>query len=88
MKTTTTFYVVRHGESEANKNAIVSDWRIDYALTEKGVKQACYAANNLKMTPLDLIMSSTRQRAFLTAQQINVFHQLLCLTSGPLGHIC
>ena len=74
MKKTTTFYVARHGESEANKNAIVSDWRIDHALTDKGLKQARHAAKNLKTTPLDLIMSSARQLAFVTAQQINAFH--------------
>jgi broad specificity phosphatase PhoE len=66
------FYMIRHGESEANLGQFCSG-HVDVALTEKGVNQARKAAlvvAALAVKP-SLIIHSHLQRARITAQIIN-----------------
>ncbi|MCP3901265.1 MAG: histidine phosphatase family protein [Desulfobacteraceae bacterium] len=66
--------VVRHGESDANKYGIISDREVDHELTATGIQQARETGELLNNEPLNLIVSSTRQRAKLTATIINEYH--------------
>lgn len=60
-----TIYFVRHGESETNTGNIwMGD---DTGLTKKGVKQAEYIASRCEKLSIDVIVSSTLQRAKETA---------------------
>ncbi len=74
MSLRTRFIVVRHGESDANQRQIISDRLVDHALTKRGIQQAEETAQNLRDEKIDLIISSTRQRAEQTGQVINEFH--------------
>lgn len=62
----TNFYIVRHGETENNKNQRLSGW-IDTPLTERGVQDALSAASKLKGVQFDKVVSSDMGRAFATA---------------------
>ncbi|MBT3324070.1 histidine phosphatase family protein [archaeon] len=66
-------YLVRHGQSEANKNN-TTQGQIDSPLTEKGIEQAKAIANRLKLENIDLAYSSDLQRASKTAEEILKFH--------------
>lgn len=68
--------VLRHGQSDANHRGIISDKNVDHQLTPIGIEQAMKAAEALKQEKLDIIYSSSRQRARLTAETINKYHQL------------
>lgn len=71
----TRFIIVRHGESEANKNEICAgQW--DIPLTEKGLKQAVAAREYLKNEKIDAFYSSTLQRARVTAETVAQEHGL------------
>ena len=71
----TRFIIVRHGESEANKNEICAgQW--DIPLTEKGLKQADAAREYLKNEKIDAFYSSTLQRARVTAETVASAHGL------------
>ena len=72
----TTFVVVRHGESDANQRGIISDKLVDHPLTEHGLRQAQNTAETLRDSQIDLIISSTRQRAKHTGEAINAFHNV------------
>jgi len=65
------FYLVRHGESEAN----VSDVWLDNSasLTEGGRQQAELVKKRLEDIPIDHIISSPTKRARETAEIINIF---------------
>ena len=60
-------YIVRHGESEANKNDLWSGW-LDVALTEKGKQDAMSAGKILSGVSFDKIYSSDLSRAKNTAE--------------------
>ncbi|PIQ77035.1 isoleucine--tRNA ligase [Candidatus Peregrinibacteria bacterium CG11_big_fil_rev_8_21_14_0_20_46_8] len=67
-----TFYAIRHGEAEQNKRAIVnSDPAKEYHLTEAGKKQAQKAAEKLKKSGVDLLITSNFPRAIETAEIIS-----------------
>jgi len=80
----TTLIVVRHGESDANRRRIISAKMVDHSLTALGLQQAQETAGNLKTTAIDLIFSSTRQRAIHTAQAVNKFHNAQMVLSHDL----
>ena len=65
----TTFYIVRHGQSELNTQHRLQG-HIDSPLTEKGVKDAALVAKKLKKMQFDKIYSSDLGRAFRTAYLI------------------
>ena len=65
----TRVFLCRHGETNANKNNIVSGNRIDSKLTERGKKQALALAMSFSIhaIPINEIMSSELTRAYDTA---------------------
>ncbi|HHX29107.1 MAG: histidine phosphatase family protein [Bacillota bacterium] len=65
----TTFYVVRHGETEANKSGILQG-HLDVPLSETGRRQAKAVAEALSRVRLDAVYSSDLSRARETAEAI------------------
>ena len=63
----TTFYIVRHGESEANNLGVIAGHK-DYPLTELGKKQAEETAAHLATVPFDAVYASDLSRAMQTAE--------------------
>ncbi|HAO64442.1 TPA: hypothetical protein DCQ44_00475 [Candidatus Taylorbacteria bacterium] len=63
----TTFYIVRHGETEFNVSGIMQG-HTDSPLTEKGQEQAKLVGNALKDIDFDLVFSSDLLRAKRTAE--------------------
>lgn len=64
-------YLIRHGETDANKNYIVQG-RMDNPLNQEGLNQAKQAGIFLKKNGycFDLVLSSPLKRAFQTAKGI------------------
>ncbi|MBU0458042.1 class I tRNA ligase family protein [Patescibacteria group bacterium] len=62
--------LVRHGQTDANKNKIIQGGVVDDPLNEKGKEQALETANKLKGKKFDVIISSTSKRAVETAEII------------------
>ena len=62
----TTFYIVRHGESEANELGVIAG-HSDYHLTALGKKQAEETAAHLSDVVLDAVYASDLARAMETA---------------------
>lgn len=62
----TQVYIIRHGESEANRRDAFLG-HLDLPLTDTGRKQAAVAAEYLKDTKPDIIYSSDLSRAYDTA---------------------
>lgn len=52
----TTFYIIRHGQSEANAKGILQGSQIDTPLTELGRSQAQVTLSKLRTTILTLSM--------------------------------
>lgn len=65
----TTIYLVRHGESESNKQATIGG-HIDSALTEQGKEQVKQTKLKLKGIRFDKVYSSDLKRAVDTAEII------------------
>jgi probable phosphoglycerate mutase len=62
-------YTIRHGETDYNKTLRIQSWR-DVPLNQRGLLQAQCAADFLKDTYFDRIISSTLSRAYVTAEII------------------
>lgn len=60
-------YFVRHGESEANVQHVISNRESTFELTERGTEQAQILAQKLKDVPFTAIFSSPILRARQTA---------------------
>ena len=60
-------FVVRHGESETNRDGLWTGW-MDVALTQKGREDAALARNLLSLVKFDKIYASDLQRAKCTAE--------------------
>lgn len=71
----TTFYLVRHGETNWNKNRIIQGQK-DTELNERGVEEAIAIAEKFQSVKLDLAFSSDLLRAKRTAEIIALEHQL------------
>jgi len=72
-----TYYIIRHGESEANAHNIVSHKPEDnYPLTERGRTQVSAAAVKLKSKGIDLIIASpvmrTKETAAIIAETVGI----------------
>jgi broad specificity phosphatase PhoE len=71
---TNTLYLVRHGENPANLKREFSYRKVDYTLTEKGVRQAEQTARHFAALNdgqrIDAIFSSPLKRALQTAEII------------------
>lgn len=71
----TTFYLVRHGETDWNKNRIIQGQK-DPELNERGIQEAEAIAKKFKDLKLELAFSSDLLRAKKTAEIIAFEHQL------------
>ncbi len=60
------FYFLRHGETKVDKNTPISAW----ALSEKGEAQAKQFAQDGTFKDVDLVFSSTEEKAYKTALPI------------------
>ncbi|MBD2867138.1 histidine phosphatase family protein [Paenibacillus arenilitoris] len=67
MSETTTIYLTRHGQTEWNVQKRFQGHN-DSPLTELGIKQAMWLGESLKDHKMDLIYSSSSQRAIKTAE--------------------
>ena len=84
---TKTIYLIRHGESVANKQGIYQGQSIDTGLTELGIKQARAAAKALTGLKFKTIYTSPLIRAKETAQMIGNQTGLPILTNIKLLEI-
>ena len=82
--TRTTFYLIRHGESETNRRRVFTGWK-NFPLTDLGVTQAKLVAAALPR--VDLIYSSDLDRAVMTARQIGNRFSIPILLSKNLREI-
>jgi broad specificity phosphatase PhoE len=73
--TTTSIYLVRHGQTAWNKEEIFRG-RSDIPLNETGLKEAELAGEYLKEKEIHIIYASPLSRALQTAQKIGQFHNL------------
>lgn len=64
---TTSFYFVRHGETDFNRASIMQGRKIDSVLNRLGRAQATALAERMRDVPLDAIYTSTLRRARETA---------------------
>jgi len=64
-------HLVRHGESEANIQHVISNRESPFGLTELGKQQATTLANNLRDIPITSIFSSPILRARETADIVS-----------------
>ena len=83
----TTIYLVRHGETEANREFRFQGCT-DRPLTQDGLKQAECLARRLKDIPFDCIYSSPLPRAWNTAKIINQYHNLPLTPDPALLEVC
>jgi probable phosphoglycerate mutase len=69
----TRIYIVRHGQTEENKQKIIQG-HLDTLLNPEGERQAGLVAEALKAIPFDACYSSDLRRAADTANRILVNH--------------
>lgn len=67
-------YLVRHGETEWNREGRSQGCGNDIPLSELGLMQAKAIGNRLKNEKIDLFFSSSLKRAFQTANEIARYH--------------
>ena len=79
-----TIYLVRHGETDNNKNKILQGDKVDMSLNKTGVQQANQAAQRLKQVKFDMAFSSDLIRAKKTADIIALQHKLTVTTHQAL----
>jgi len=70
---TVRIYIVRHGETEENKQKIIQG-QLDTQLNAEGEKQADLVAKALRDIPFDVCYSSDLRRAASTTERIVVYH--------------
>lgn len=70
----TTFFFVRHGQTDYNKRRIVQGRRIDSTLNATGRTQAEHLARRFADIELDAIYSSTLRRARETTEAVSAEH--------------
>ena len=76
-------FIVRHGESEANKKGIDAGPR-DYPLTKKGIKEASFIAKTISKVKISAVYSSPVFRAKETAEILARPHKLKVKTLEEL----
>ena len=82
----TTVIMVRHGESESNKENIFTG-QMNTELTELGLRQAELAAEALKNVHIDRIYASDLTRAYNTGLPIAKSHGLMIEKNENLREI-
>ena len=75
-----TFYIVRHGQAQANVDKVVAG-STDTPLTAEGENQARARGEELSSIKFDAAFSSDLMRAHKTAQLIALSHQLMVNTT-------
>ena len=88
MEVTTTIYLVRHGQTEANQTGVFQG-HADVPLDPAGLEQARLAGERLRRVPFDAILSSDLSRAAVTACAIAGERPVLLrkeLREWDLGH--
>ena len=70
----TTLYLVRHGETDYNRNGIVQGRGVDAPLNERGRRQAEALARRFAAVPLDALYASPLRRALATAEAVRRYH--------------
>lgn len=83
MNNLTTFYVVRHGETEYNTKGIAQG-HLDSPLTDKGISEARELGMKFRDINFDLVFSSDLLRAKRTAEIILLEKQLAVQTTELL----
>lgn len=78
-----TFYLVRHGETEWNRQEIIQGQQ-DSGLTKKGIKQAKKLAKVFKKIKFDQVFSSDLLRAHKTAKLITIEKKIIIKTTKLL----
>ncbi|MDO4680860.1 MAG: histidine phosphatase family protein [Aerococcus sp.] len=73
---TTTIYLIRHGQTENNRDKIVQGW-FDSKLTEKGIEVAKRDGQALADVPFDAAYASDLSRAYDTASYILIPNNFL-----------
>ena len=84
----TTFYIVRHGQTEHNINNIMQGFTVDSPLTKKGQEQAEKIAKELSHIHFDEVFSSDLTRAKRTAEIITLERKLAIKTTQALREQC
>jgi len=79
----TTFYIVRHGETDWNAKKLLQGQK-DIPLNEKGANQALELRRKLKNVKFDIIFSSDLQRAYKTAEPLALERDLAIQTTRLL----
>ena len=88
MKTYTTVYMVRHGETDANVTDMIQG-QSDVPLNSDGLKQAELAGQRFKGIRFDAVYSSDLSRALVTARSIAGTDEIIltpALREWHLGH--
>ena len=83
----TTVYLIRHGETEANREFRFQGC-IDRPLTEDGLAQADRLAEALKDIPFDCAYTSPMTRARRTAELVCKYHDIPIIPDPALLEIC
>ena len=81
-------YFVRHGESIANTQHIISNRDLPHPLTERGVQQAFALAQKLQSIPVAKIFSSPILRATQTAEILSQTWGVPYETTEALREFC
>src|SRR3989338_844655 len=84
----TTFYIVRHGQTEHNINNIMQGFTVDSPLTKKGQEQAEKIGKELSHIHFDEVFSSDLTRAKRTAEIITLERKLAIKTTEALREQC
>lgn len=71
---TTTLYIIRHGQTDANAGRVIQGQLVDGPLNETGREQAVAVANRLSSETIDTIYCSTLRRARETAAAVRGHH--------------
>lgn len=83
----TRLYLVRHGETEWNKESKVQG-RTDIELSSEGIKQAQLLAERLAGENIDYIYSSSLKRALRTAEIVADYKSCAIVKSEEYHEIC
>ncbi len=63
-------YIIRHGETDNNKNHLLQGRKINASINEKGKQQAVGIANTLKDIPIQKVITSSLVRTLETAKPL------------------
>lgn len=79
-------YVVRHGETEWNKEKRMQG-QTDIPLSEEGIRLAKRSGEKMKDIPIDLVISSPLQRALETARLMTLNREIPIITDARIQEI-